>query len=55
MGFGAREKWVQVLALPWISFLKCIRLNNLMYQMGIVLTSPLQLYTLLTLSIQIAG
>ena len=55
MGFGAREKWVQVLALPWISFLNCISLNNLIYQMGTVKASPLRLYTLLTLSIQIAG
>lgn len=37
MDFGARKKWVQVLVLRWIGFLKCLSLNNLVFPMGTVM------------------
>lgn len=37
MDFGAREKWVQVLVLPWIGFLKCLSLSNLVFPMETVM------------------
>lgn len=36
VGSGAREKWVQVLALPQMSFLNCLSLNSLVCQMETV-------------------
>lgn len=37
-GFGVQQKWV--LALPWVSFLYCLSLRNLVYRTGTMIVSP---------------
>lgn len=44
MGFGARKKRDQVLALPWKNLLNGIDLNYLVYPVGSVTASLLQCY-----------